>query len=112
MPVPPLRPGQKLLSLTAVVYEEGDVVGRVLAFASLLPLMILVGTLSDESSNKFRSSKAFSEVCCCFPRLHHMYWAAPRYPHNIHLGAGPIVSICSFKSIVKRASHRNLRACV
>ena len=67
MPVPPLRPGQKLLSLTAVVYEEGDLVGKALAFASLLPLMILVGALSDEISNKIWSLKAFVEGCCWRP---------------------------------------------
>lgn len=44
--MPPLQPGQKLLSLTTVVYREGDLVGKALAFASLLPLMILVGYIT------------------------------------------------------------------
>jgi dolichyldiphosphatase len=46
MGVLPLQEGQKLLSLTAVVYTEGDRLGQVLALASLLPVFIVVGYLT------------------------------------------------------------------
>eukprot|EP01049_Picozoa_sp_SAG25_P025153 SAG25_NODE_11773_length_295_cov_1.076531_1_plen_76_part_01 len=46
MGVLPLQEGQKLLSLTAVVYTEGDRLGQVLALASLLPMFIVVGYLT------------------------------------------------------------------
>jgi hypothetical protein len=46
MGVPALQPGHKLLSLSAVVYAEGDTLGKLLAAATLLPLALLVGYLT------------------------------------------------------------------
>jgi len=43
MGVRPLVEGEKLLSLTAVVYQRGDTAGQLLAAISLLPLVLVVG---------------------------------------------------------------------
>ena len=46
MGVLPLRDGTKLLSLTAVVYREGDRLGQALALASMLPIFLIVSYLT------------------------------------------------------------------
>lgn len=46
MGVLPLREGTKLLTLTAVVYEAGDDLGKVLALVSMVPVFLIVSFLT------------------------------------------------------------------
>ena len=46
MGVRPLLEAEKLLSLTAVVYQRGDKLGQALAAVSMLPLILIVSLVT------------------------------------------------------------------